>query len=131
MSSNITSDKSEINNSNDKISLFWNKGIWDIDIKIINNINLLNIFMQIRKYESQLNDNKSVLKFNINQNNDFEIINEYKIIKKKIIKIKKENLNYLKKHADCFYEYHLIIYDVLKKKKLSWDYPILNEKKIL
>lgn len=114
-------------NFNEKIEYFWNNDIWKIDIKQINNNKILTIFSQLQKYELQLNnEKKNKLKFNINENYDIEIINDdKKNIKKKINKIKKENITYLKTHAECFYEYHLLINDILNNKKTLYNYPDL------
>ena len=111
-------------NLNEKLNYLINNDIWKIDIKQINNNKILTIFNQLQKYELQLNnEKKNKLKFNINENYDIEIINEdKKNIKKKINKIKKENITYLKTHAECFYEYHLLINDILKNKKTIYNY---------
>jgi hypothetical protein len=45
-------------------------------------------------------------------------INDPKEIQKEINKIKKDNLNYLKTHADCIYEYHLITNNLFTIKNL-------------
>jgi hypothetical protein len=140
MSNNLNSNNSNSNNSNsnntnsnnsnsnklidnkncDKniIKDFWEKKIWEIDYKLINNNKILNIYSQYKKLKDELELDST--KFNFDFNYDIHIIDNKKAIKKKISKFKKDNLNFLKIHADYFYEYHVIISEYILNKNLSW-----------
>jgi hypothetical protein len=115
MTSSSNTSYNDINNVNiDIFDIFWNDNIWNINTNSLKNKEIIKIFNQIKKYENEFNEDK--LKFNINQFYDFEIKDNKKNIKKKINKFKKDNLNYLKTHADFFYEYHLLINQYFEKK---------------
>ena len=87
------------------IDKFWNEDIWNINPNHIHNPIVLNIINQLNKYNSILNDDSSRSKITINDNFDIEIIDKDNSdhIKKKINKIKKDNINFFKTHADCIY----------------------------
>jgi len=108
----------------DPIEEFWQSDIWDIDYKHIKHEKIIQIFNQLKKIESEINLTKP--KFSINLNYDVELIDGTVNKKKKIKKFKKDNLNFLKTHADCFYEYHKLINNYLDNKNLLADKNIEN-----
>jgi hypothetical protein len=106
----------DINDINEKkiINNFWDEEIWKINFKSIKNNSIINIFEELKKMENEYN--KSETKFNIDENYNIFIFDEKKNLKKKIVNFKKDNLNTLKLHSDCFIEYHNIIFEYFKKK---------------
>ena len=98
-----------VHNLND----FWNEQIWKINTKHIHNEYILNIFNNYLELEKELVEYETI--FNIDENYNFTITNDKKNIKKKIYNFKKDKINILKIHSDCFYEYHLKTYEYFKK----------------
>ena len=120
-SSRTNSNKSESDNSNiNPIKNFWDKKVWEVDYKSINNCKIANIFKQYEK----LKNSSALFKFDFNY--EIHIIDNKKENKKKFLKFKKDNLNFLKTHADYFYEYHLIIFNFMSNKNLHWE-PKFNK----
>lgn len=117
--SNTNSTNKFTHSPKDILKDFWDKQIWEVDLKHIQNQNILNIFKQYHKLSNDYNNNNT----HINFDSDFHvnIINNKKEIKKQIHKFKKDNLNFLKIHADCFYEYHQIINKIFINKNMEWD----------
>ena len=125
------------------INNFWDNDIWDIDYTKIYNEKVKEIFININRLNNQLinedeyNVDSCILegtsihmtshglipKFNINQNYDIEIIehNHNKNIMIQIEKLKKDNLNYLKKHVECIPEYHLLLIKLINNKIESYN----------
>ena len=123
-------DSNEFNkNKKDDIYNFWNEEIWEINFKLINNKDINKIFYELDKYKKELNDDKT--KFNIDDNYEIIITNNKKIIKKKIITYKKNNLNFLKNHADIFLEFHIKIHKYFEFNNLLWKPSIKPEINIL
>jgi len=108
------------------IKNFWNKQIWKIDIKLITNKKILEIFLQLNKYYTKLEEEENNVLFNIDNNYEVFIINNKKIIKKKINKFKKDKLIFLKTHADLFYEYYIIISKYLENINFNWITKSIN-----
>ena len=115
----IYSENNDDNYIDNKIIKFWNEDVWKINYLNIINKNIKDIITQIN-YQSKIKT-----KFTINSNFDFEIVehsDSYKEnIKKKINKIKKDNIHYLKTHADCIFEYQEFIFTNLKNKNYKID----------
>jgi hypothetical protein len=101
--------------SNNDINNFWENDIWNINIDYIYNKKIKNIIIQINKLNEQLSSNKI---FSINEDLDFKINDKHEI-KKKITKIKKDNIYYLKTHSDCILEYHFITQKYLINKSYT------------
>ena len=118
MSLSTNNSSSSYDNANN-IYYFWKKDIWKIDTSVISNKKIKNIFSQLGKYTKELEENLPI--YNINQNFDVTIIDNKNIIKKKIKKIKKENLTFLKTHADAIYEYHIKTLSIYKNKTFLWE----------
>jgi hypothetical protein len=94
-----------------KINEFWEKEIWKCNIKHIHNEHIKNTLYQIQKLTSSLKPNK---KFILLSDGDFKIKSDSKI-ENQIEKLKKDNITYIKTHADCIPEYHNLIVEFKKK----------------
>lgn len=93
---------------------FWKKHVWKINIKYIYHSKIQEIFNKFKNfYNKEDTDNT---RFNFDENFQVLMINDKKEIKKKIKKFKKDNLNFLKTHAECIREFHFIQFNYLKKK---------------
>lgn len=116
---NTNSTNKLLHSPKDILKDFWDKKIWEVDLKYITNQTILNIFKQYLKLKNDYSNNNT----HINFDSDFHvnISNNKKEIKKLIHKFKKDNLNFLKIHADCIYEYHQIINQIFMNKNLKWD----------
>lgn len=99
-----------------KIQEFWEKDIWKSNIKHIHNERIKDTLLQIQKLTNQIKPNK---KFYLLTDGDFKIKSDPKI-ESQIEKLKKENLNYIKTHADSIPEYHNLI---IEHKKNSLFLP--------
>jgi hypothetical protein len=93
-----------------KIEEFWEVGVWKCNINHIHNKRIKDVLIQIQKLT---NPQLSKKQFFLLSGGDFEIKSNNKIIEK----IKKEEINYIKTHADCIPEYHNLIIE-LKKESL-------------
>jgi hypothetical protein len=88
-----------------KIREFWEKGIWKSNIKHIHNERIKNTLTQIQKLTYSIKPNK---KFYLYNDGDFKIKSDAKI-ENHIEKLKNDNMNYIKTHADSIPEYHNLI----------------------
>jgi hypothetical protein len=109
-------EKSSEENIENKISEFWQKDIWKCNTKHIHNEKIKNTLIQIQKLTASLKPNKV---FYLLNDNDF-IIKTNPKIESQIDKLKKENITYIKTHADCIPEYHNLIIE-LKKNNLFFQ----------
>ena len=115
------------------INNFWDNDIWKINYKKIYNDRIKEIITNIIKLEKKLfNKNSLEIKgrniININQNYEIEIINEnnYTNIEKEIFKLKKDNLNYFKKHVECIPEYHFLLTKIINYKIDHYNINLFN-----
>lgn len=109
------------NQSNNKLITdimdnFWDNDIWNVNIHNINNNYIQNIIQQINNLKKQLTNKNRV--FNINQNYDIEIYDK-KYINKEINKLKKDNINYIKIHVECIYDFFIILKKIVKLKNIK------------
>lgn len=102
-----------------KINNFWEKDIWKSNVKHIHNEKIKNIILQIQKLNNSLKPNKI---FYLLNDGDFKIKSNTKI-ENQIDKLKKDNINYIKTHADCIPEYHNLIIE--HKKGSLFLQPII------
>lgn len=109
-----TSESLIIKYYNDKINDFWTNEIWKIKKSYIKNKQVGDIFLQLTEIEKKYNE--TTVKFSIDANYDIMIEDNKKKIKRQIANLKKENLQILKIHSDCFIEYHKIIFHYLNEK---------------
>jgi hypothetical protein len=108
MENNKVSNKINIE---DKIQEFWEKDLWKSNTKHIHNQRIKDVLTQIQKL---INSNKPNKKFFLMADGDFKIKNDTKI-ENQIEKLKKDNINYIKTHADSIPEYHNLIIEYKKK----------------
>jgi len=94
-----------------KIQEFWEKDMWKSNIKHIHNDRIKDVLCQIQKLTSSIKPNK---KFYLMTDGDFKIKTDPKI-ESQIEKLKRENINYIKTHADSIPEYHNLIIEYKKK----------------
>jgi len=90
---------------NQKIIDFWEKDIWKSNIENIHNKRIYNVLYEIYKLQNSI---KSHGKFLVTNSGDFKICH-HSNIHNAINKIKNDNINYIKTHADSIPEYHLLI----------------------
>lgn len=110
----------ENHSNNHKTNLlyeFWKKDIWHVDISKITNQDILGIFLQLKKYQEELDSDTTSFLFDSNY--QIMITDNKKIIKRKISQFKKDKIAFLKTHADCFIEYHLKIASIFTNKNLK------------
>lgn len=93
-----------------KMQEFWEKDMWKSNTKHIHNERIKDTLLQIQKLTNQIKPNK---KFYLLIDGDFKIKSDSKI-ESQIEKLKKENLNYIKTHADSIPEYHSLIIEYKK-----------------
>jgi hypothetical protein len=93
-----------------KIQEFWEKDMWKSNVKHIHNDRIKDVLTQIQKLITQIKPNK---KFYLLNDGDFKIKSDPKI-ENQIDKLKKENINYIKTHADSIPEYHNLIIECKK-----------------
>lgn len=105
---NLTNDKIILEN---KIIDFWEKDIWKCNIKHIHNDQIKNTISQIQKL---INSQKPTNKFFLLSDGEFKIKPSNKI-ENHIDKLKKDNIIYIKTHADAIPEYHNLIIEFKKK----------------
>jgi len=110
------------------INNFWEYDIWNIDYTQLYNDKIITIINDINRLNNQMNYNNINYNntiININHNYDI-IITDNKYINTEIDRIKKENLNYLKKHAECIPEYHFLLIKIINKKIENYKLNIHN-----
>lgn len=95
-----------------KIQEFWVKTIWKSNTKHIHNEQIKDVLTQIQKLINSINPNK---KFYLSNDGEFKIKSDVKI-EHQIEKLKNDNINYIKTHADSIPEYHSLI---IEHKKSS------------
>ena len=95
---------------NHKIQEFWEKEMWKSNIKHIYNDRIKDVLSQIQRLTTSIKPNK---KFFLMTDGEFEIKPDPKI-ETLIDKLKKENINYIKTHADSIPEYHILIIEYKK-----------------
>ena len=100
---------------NDIMNNFWDNDIWNLNIHNINNNYIKDIIQQINNLKKQLTNKNRV--FNINQNYDIEIYDKKYIIKE-INKLKKDNINYIKIHVECIYDFFIVLKKIVKLKNI-------------
>lgn len=112
--------------SNNNLINFWLNDIWNINIDYIQNKKIKNIISQINKLNSQLISKRI---FSIDKDLDIKINDKHEI-KKKINKLKKDYIYYLKTHSDCIFEYHFVVQENIINKVLPSEEidSILSEK---
>ncbi len=98
-----------------KIQEFWERDMWKSNIKHIHNERIKDILFQIQKLTS-FKPNKI---FYLMTDGEIKIKTDPKI-EIQIEKLKKENINYIKTHADSIPEYHNLI---IEHKKNSLFLP--------
>lgn len=98
-------------NIEQKIQEFWEKDLWKSNTKHIHNERIKDVLSQIQKLNSSSKPNK---KFFLMTDGEFKIKNDPKI-EIQIEKLKKDNINYIKTHADSIPEYHNLIIEYKKK----------------
>jgi hypothetical protein len=106
----------DIDTINDKITMFWEKEVWNANITNIYNRHIASVIYQVQKLQRNLKSKNAI----IMRKNDFEVLEDKDIISQ-IETIKNEHINYIKTHADCIPEYHLLIINLK-------NYNIINEK---
>lgn len=94
-----------------KILEFWEKDMWKSNVKHIHNERIKDVLSQVQKLISSIKPNK---KFYLMTDGDFKIKTDPKI-EGQIEKLKRENINYIKTHADSIPEYHNLIIEYKKK----------------
>lgn len=102
-----------------KLDDFFTNEVWDY--KNINNYKISNLLESINNLKKRP-VNKTT--FNIDMFYHLEISSfkeSKKDINKEILKIKKENLTFIKTHAELFKEYHKIYYELFKMHKTKND----------
>jgi len=99
--------------NNSLIIKFWEYDIWNVDYKKIYHNKIKEIIYENNKLGKKLLYKNTMI--NINENYDIEVLDHEYIINK-IDKFKKDNLNYLKKHAECIPEYHFLLIELINKK---------------
>jgi hypothetical protein len=90
------------------IEEFWTKEVWKSNTKYIYNERIKNTLIQIQKLSHNLKPKK---KFILSSDGDFKVKNDNKV-ENLINQLKKENINYIKTHADCIPEYHNLIISI-------------------
>jgi hypothetical protein len=101
----------------EKIKEFWERDIWKSNVKHIHNERVKNVLTQIQKLNKSNKPNKPNKlnkKFYLMNDGEFKIKTEPKILDQ-IEKLKKDNINYIKTHADSIPEYHSLIIEHKKK----------------
>lgn len=102
-------NKSELEN---KINEFWEKDIWKCEAKNIHNERIKNTLLQIQKLISSVKPNQKIF---LLTDGDFKIKSNTKN-ESLIEKLKKDNITYIKLHADSIPEYHSLIISNKKQK---------------
>ncbi len=87
------------------IDSFWENDVWDSDLNYIIDQKIIQVIKNINDLKKKESGGTI---FNIDNLYNLQI-DDTKHITKEINKIKKENLNYFKKHAECFIQYHCIL----------------------
>lgn len=100
-----------------KIKNFWEKDVWKCNTKHIHNLKIKQVIEQVQKLSQNLKPNR---KFFFSSDGEFQIKSENKT-EVLIEKIKSDNINYIKTHADSIPEYHSII--IQHKKLLNFLPP--------
>lgn len=93
-----------------KIKEFWEKGVWKSNIKHIHNERIRETINEIQKLHNSQKPNK---KFYLLDDGEIKIKTDEKI-ESQIEKLKRDNINYIKTHADCIPEYHNLIIEYKK-----------------
>jgi len=106
----ITEQIHNIDNANELINDFFHNGVWESNVTNIYNKKIANIIHQVQKLVKLLKPLKSNNTIIMNED-DFEIKEESDILNA-INKIKNENINYIKTHADSIPEYHFLIINI-------------------
>lgn len=107
----------ESNHLEQKIKNFWEKDVWKANTKHIHNVKIKEAIEQVQKLSHNLKPNK---KFFLSSDGEFKIKSDDKI-NGLVEKIKLENINYIKTHADAIPEYHFLIIE--HKKSLLFLHP--------
>ena len=103
----ITEQIENIETANMMINDFFNNDVWESNVTNIYNKKIANIIHQVQKLLKLLKPNNTII-----MNEDgFEIKEESDILEM-INKIKHENINYIKTHADSIPEYHFLIINI-------------------
>lgn len=89
----------------EKIKEFWITDIWKCNPKHIHNTHIKFVLCEIQNLTNQMKPNKKIFLLN---DGEFKIKNDNKI-ENNISKLKNDNINYIKTHADCIPEYHNLI----------------------
>jgi hypothetical protein len=106
------------------INKFWEEDIWNIDYKKIYHERIREILNDNHKLNKKLLNNNTII--NIDQNYDIEVV-DHTYILDKIEKFKRDNLNYIKKHAECIPEYHFLLIKLINKKlEINKESLLLN-----
>ena len=90
--------------ANNEINNFFHKGVWESNVTNIYNKKIANTIHQVQKLVKLLKPNNTFIMNEL----DFEIKDQVDILNQ-INKIKNENINYIKTHADSIPEYHFLI----------------------
>jgi hypothetical protein len=95
----------------EKIQEFWEKDVWKSNVKHIHNERIKDVLSQIQKLIISSKPNK---KFYLMTDGELKIKTNPKI-EIQIDKLKRDNLIYIKTHADSIPEYHNLIIEHKKK----------------
>ncbi len=100
----ITEQIKSMESANELINDFFHNGVWESNVTNIYNKKIANTIHQVQKLFKLLKPSNTIIMNEL----DFEIKDETDIFNK-INKIKNENINYIKTHADSIPEYHFLI----------------------
>jgi hypothetical protein len=101
---NISEQIDNIELANQEITNFFHNGVWESNVINIYNKKIANTIYQVQKLVKLLKPNNTIIMNEL----DFEIKDQVDILNQ-INKIKNENINYIKTHADSIPEYHFLI----------------------
>ena len=103
----ITEQIESIESANELINDFFFNGVWESNVTNIYNKKIANTIHQVQKLVKLLKPSNTIIMNEL----DFEIKDETDILNQ-INKIKNENINYIKTHADSIPEYHFLIISI-------------------
>jgi hypothetical protein len=108
---------------NEQLTIFWNNEVWKSNTNNIYNKKIVNVLEEIQKLQKIIKPSIKTL----SNRYYFDIKNDSKLLNQ-IEKIKNDNINYIKIHAESIPEYHILIIKLKEELMLKINNKITNNK---
>lgn len=116
-----------INDFNSIIESFWNEKVWKSNPMFLSHKKIYKIISEHQKLTKKLthntknNDDSSNIKFNINDNFDFFVVDTVSDLKEKLAKHFENNIMFIKTHSECFINYNKLQNNYFYIKNLDYN----------